>query len=307
MQYGRIEGLDKPVSKLIMGCDNQRAFPHAAALWDDWYERGGNAFDTSWVYGGGIMEKLLGAWIESRGIREEVVVTVKGAHTPRCLPDLLIQDFRESLDRLRFEYADLYIMHRDNLDVPVGEFVDVLGDLIEQGLIRGALGGSNWSIERFGDLNEYAEKNGKRGFTVLNNNLSLARMVKPVWKGCLHVSDTSSRKWLAEHGTTNLSWSSQARGYFLPERERMKLGSDNFSCWDAPDNRARRDRAYELAEKKGCSPLNIAAAYVLSQPFPSFALVGPRTIHETATIMPALNVRLSQEEIDWLWGEDAAG
>ena len=305
MKYGTIDGLEKPVSRLIMGCDNQQTFAHGAAMWDDWYERGGNAFDTSWVYGGGTMEKLLGKWTNARGVREDVVVTVKGAHTPRCLPELLVQDFQESLDRLKFEYADIYIMHRDNPDVPVGEFVDVLNELKAKGLIRGAFGGSNWSIERFEAVNEYAAANGKQGFAILNNNLSLARMVKPVWGGCVHVSDTRSRRWLEESGTVNFSWSSQARGYFLPPEERMKLGPDNFACWDSDDNRGRRERAEELARKRGVSPINIAAAYVLNQPFPSFALVGPRTIHETATTVPALGIELSREEIDWLWGNDA--
>jgi aryl-alcohol dehydrogenase-like predicted oxidoreductase len=232
------------------------------------------------------------------------VVTVKGAHTPRCLPELLVRDLRESLDRLQFDYADLYIMHRDNPEVPVGEFVELLNELKDKGLIRGAFGGSNWSFERFAQVNDYARAHGKQGFAVLNNNLSLARMVKPVWGGCVHVSDTASRQWLEETGTTHFSWSSQARGYFLPEDERMKLGTDNFACWDAPDNQARRRRAEELAEKKGCTPINIAAAYVIDQPFPSFALVGPRTIHETATTLPALEVELTREEIAWLWGED---
>ncbi len=90
----------------------------------------------------------------------------------------------------------------------------------------------------------------------------------------------------------------------MPESERMKLGTDNLACWDAPDNRARRKRAEELATQKGCTPINIAAAYVINQPFPSFALVGPRTIHETVTPLPALDVELTLEEIAWLWGED---
>lgn len=84
----------------------------------------------------------------------------------------------------------------------------------------------------------------------------------------------------------------------------MKLGADNFACWDAPDNRARRDRAEELAEKKGCTPINIAAAYVINQPFPSFAIIGPRAIQETATSLPALDVELTAEEVAWLWGEE---
>ena len=305
MIYGRVKHLDKPVSRLIMGCDNQRSYAHAAVMWDDWIERGGNAFDTSFVYGGGHQEKLLGQWIKARGVREDVVVTVKGAHTPRCTPELLEQDFKVSLERLQFDHADLYVMHRDNLDVPIGEFVEVLNKLIDQGLIRGAIGGSNWSLDRFGAFNEYAEKHGKQGMTVLNNNLSLARMVKPVWSGCVHVSDSQSRKWLEQTQTANFAWSSQARGYFLPGDQRMKLGAGNFECWDAEDNRARRARAEELADKLGVSAINIAAAYVLNQPFPSFALVGPRTVEETITTMPALNIALTGEQIDWLWGSDA--
>jgi aryl-alcohol dehydrogenase-like predicted oxidoreductase len=304
MRYATIPGMEKPMSRLIMGCDNQESFAHGAAVWDDWFERGGTSFDTSWVYGRGTMELLLGDWIKARGVRPEVVVTVKGAHTPRCFPDLLVADFHESLQRLKFDSADLYIMHRDNPEVPVGEFVDALNDLKARGLIRGVFGGSNWSFARFEEANRYAKAHGKQGLSVLNNNLSLARMVKPVWAGCLHVSDRESRKWLERTGTTNFSWSSQARGYFLPEGERMKLGSANFESWDSADNRARRGRAEELARAKGCSPINIAAAYVLSQPFPSFALVGPRAIHETATILPALDIELSTAEIDWLWGEE---
>jgi aryl-alcohol dehydrogenase-like predicted oxidoreductase len=215
-----------------------------------------------------------------------------------------VQDFKESLERLQFDFADLYVMHRDNPDVPVGEFVDVLNELTDAGLIRGALGGSNWSMERFEALNEYAGANGKQGFAVLNNNLSLARMVTPVWKGCIHVSDRASRRRLERAGITNLSWSSQARGYFLPESERMKLGPRNFECWDAADNRERRARAEELAKKKGCTPINIAAAYVVNQPFPSFALVGPRTIRETAATMAALQVGLTRDEVEWLWGDE---
>jgi predicted dehydrogenase/aryl-alcohol dehydrogenase-like predicted oxidoreductase len=305
MTYGQVAGLDKPVSRFIMGCDNQRTFAHAAVMFDDWFERGGNAFDTSWVYGGGLQERLLGQWVKARGVRDQVVVTVKGAHTPRCTPELLVRDFHTSLDRLQFDHADLYIMHRDNLDVPVGEFVETLNGLIDQGLIRGAIGGSNWSLQRFQAFNEYAQKHGKQGMSVLNNNLSLARMVKPVWGGCVHVSDTDSRKWLEQTQTANFSWSSQARGYFLPGEQRMKLGADNFSCWDSQDNRARRERAEELAAKLGVSPINIAAAYVLNQPFPSFALIGPRVIEETITSMPALNIELTREQIDWLWGGDA--
>ena len=60
MKYDKIEGLDRNISKLIMGNDNQTYFDEASKLWDKWMEVGGNAFDTAHIYGGGSMEKLLG-------------------------------------------------------------------------------------------------------------------------------------------------------------------------------------------------------------------------------------------------------
>jgi aryl-alcohol dehydrogenase-like predicted oxidoreductase len=301
MKYDRIKHLDKPISRFIFGCDNQGTYAHGSIVWDDWFERGGNAFDTSWVYGGGRQEKLLGQWIAARSVRDDVVVTIKGAHTPRCTPGLMVSDFHQSLDRLQFDHADIYVMHRDNLDVPVDEFVDVLNELIDKGLIRGAIGGSNWTLKRFDAFNRAAQAAGRQPMTVLNNNLSLVEMIEPVWPGCLHVSDNDSRKYLADNKIANMSWSSQARGYFLDEDQRLKLGAGNFAKWDSPGNQQRRERAEKLAADKGVTPINIAAAWVLCQPFPSFALIGPRNVEETATTMPALGIQLTQDEIDWLW------
>ena len=53
MKYDKIDGLDKKISKLIMGNDNQTYFDEAVKLWDNWVEVGGNAFDTAYIYGGG--------------------------------------------------------------------------------------------------------------------------------------------------------------------------------------------------------------------------------------------------------------
>lgn len=301
--HGAIPGLDKPVSRLIMGCDNKNALRDAAPVWDDWVLRGGNTFDTAWVYGRP-RQVLLGEWIRSRGIRDEINIICKGAHTPQCTPEGLTRQLEESLADFGVDQVDIYIMHRDNPEVPVGEFIDVLSEHANAGRI-GVFGGSNWTIERFAAANAYAAANGKRPMTILNNNLSLARMVKPVWKGCVHVSDTESRRWLTEHQTTVLSWSSQARGYFVAPGQRDATAARTDECWGAPDNRARRERARELAAELGVSPLNIATAYVLAQPFPAFALVGPRTIHEIATTMPGADLPLTPEQVAWLWGDDA--
>jgi predicted dehydrogenase/aryl-alcohol dehydrogenase-like predicted oxidoreductase len=302
MLYGQVPFLDKKVSRLIMGCDNQQNLPHAAIMFDDWFERGGNAFDTAWVYGGGKQEVLLGQWIKTRGVRDQVVVTVKGAHSPWATPEFMKMHLRESLERrLGIDHADIYIMHRDNPDVPVGEFVDLLNEWVKEGRVK-TFGGSNWTIQRFVEANAYAKKKGLQPFTILNNNFSLARMVDPVWKGCIAASDPESRKWLTETQTVEFSWSSQARGFFLPEISAPDKTDDKekVRCWYSEDNFQRQARAIELAKKYNVLPINIALAYVLNQPFPTFALVGPRVLSETRTTLPALSIKLSPEEIKYL-------
>lgn len=302
MKYGRIEGLDKQISRLIMGCDNQGNYPHAAVMFDDWFERGGNAFDTAYIYGGGRPEQLLGQWLNARGVRNQCVITVKGVHTPYCDPVNLSIQLKQSLeDRLKIDHADIYIMHRDNPDVPVGEFVDVLNEHVKAGRIK-VFGGSNWTIERIEQANAYAKKNGLQGFSILNNNFSLARMVDPVWGGCVAASDPDSRAWLKKTQTVLFSWSSQARGFFVPEISAPDKTDDaeRVRCWYSDDNFQRQARAIELAKKYNVLPINIALAYVLCQPFPTFALIGPRQLAETRTSLPALDLQLSEQELKYL-------
>ncbi|MEM6334369.1 MAG: aldo/keto reductase [Planctomycetota bacterium] len=297
MTFGQVPGLDKPVSRFVMGCDNQASFAYGAAIWDAWYEAGGNAFDTAWVYHGGRIEALLGHWFATRGVRDECALIVKGAHSPHCFPDAIDRQLEQSLERLQTTYADIYIMHRDNPDVPVGEFVDCLSAHVEAGRIK-VFGGSNWSLERLLEANDYAKKNGKRPFSVLSNNFSLARMYEAVWKGCIACSDPESVATLTEHQIANFAWSSQARGWFV-HRDGQALQT-GVNSWDHEPNRQRRQRAFELADDMGVSALNIAAAYVLNQPFPSFALIGPRKMAELRTSLPALGITLTPDQLAWL-------
>lgn len=299
MIYGRVARIDKPVSRLVLGCDNQESFPHAAAMFDDFWERGGNAFDTGYIYGGGKMERQLGQWIAARGLREQAMIIGKGVHPPHCNPTALSSQLLETLDRLGTEYVDLYLMHRDNLAVPIGEWMDVLNEHLRAGRIR-AFGGSNWSLPRIEEGNVYARERGLVGFSALSNNFSLARMVSPVWDGCVSASDPASRAWLTEHQLPLFAWSSQARGFFVRGDRDFTADEELVRCWYCDDNFERLQRATQLARQKNTTPINIAGAYLLAQPFPLFALIGPRFVSETRSSLGAFDVQLSPEEAKWL-------
>lgn len=296
-----LPGLDKPVSRMVMGTVGGWTIerPHGFALYDLFMEYGGNCFDTAYVYGGGRDERLFGQWMRQRGVREQTVVIAKGAHTPNCYPDQMVQQFNESLERMQTDYADIYMLHRDNPEVPVGEFVEALNELKQAGRVR-LFGGSNWGLDRIAAANAYAREKGLAGFSVLSNQFSLARMCDPVWAGCVSCSDLESRQWLEREQMPLFAWSSQARGFFVRGSEAFTADAELVRCWYSKDNFERLCRARELARSKGTSPIHIAAAYVLQQKFPLFALIGPQKLSEIASCFASFDVVLSSEEIAWL-------
>ena len=303
-----LDGLDKPVSKLVLGTDNQIDAPTMAAMGDAFFEGGGNCFDTAFIYSDGRSEALLGEWIEARGVRDELVVLSKGAHPPECSPDAVAKQLDQSLQRLRTDYLDLYCLHRDDPNVPVSEWVDALNREVSAGRIK-LFGGSNWTAERIDEANRYAEENGLQGFSLLSNNFSLARMEDPVWPGCLASSTDAFRDWHDNHNFPLLPWSAQARGFFLDwEADGLaatRHGADPTDdemqrVWGSAENLERRRRAFGLADKLGVSAIQIALAYVVNQPFPCCALVGPRNPMQLRDSLDAAQISLTQEQVKHL-------
>jgi predicted dehydrogenase/aryl-alcohol dehydrogenase-like predicted oxidoreductase len=298
-----IPGLPKPASVLALGFEDFRTFSSGSILLDAFFEAGGNLFDTGYVYGGGYTEKLLGEWLKSRGVREQSVVIGKGAHSPLCYPDVIGKQLDQSLDRLQTDHVDVYFMHRDNPDVPVGEFVDAMDREVKAGRIRGPFGGSNWTMARMDEAIAYAERTGKQKPGALSNNFSLAEMLVPIWPGCVTASTDEWKAWLTSRQMPNFAWSSQARGFFTERAGRDKRDNEEMvRTWYSEQNFQRRDRAIELAQRLGKSPIHVALAYVLAQPFPSVPLIGPRTLDELEDSLRALDISLSKDDLGWLDG-----
>lgn len=304
MPYDRLPGLEKPVSRLVMGVMLGGAtfsLPFASVMFDEYFRLGGNCFDTARIYGPS--DAILGQWIKNRGIREEVVVLGKGAHTPNCFPESLTAELLTTLEQMQTDYLDIYMMHRDNLDVPVGEFIEVLNEHQKAGRIK-VFGVSNWTLERIEEANNYAHNHGLTGLVALSNNLALAHMTDPVWGGCLHVSDPASRAWLEQHQFPVMSWSSTSRGFFVYGDPEDTSNTDLVRSWYSKDNFLRLERARELAKAKGVQPIQIALAWVLNQPFPTYALIGPHNLEELAVSVDAANLQLTPAELRWLALDD---
>lgn len=315
MQYGDLPYLEKPVSRLVQGTVmlSSEALAESFALLDEIYALGGNTFDTAHGYGEGDCERVLGRWVNERGLREQVVIIDKGAHhnhdRKRVTPFDITADLFDSLARLQLDAIDLYLLHRDDPTVPVGPIIEVLNEHQQAGRIQ-AFGASNWSLARLQAANAYAADHGLVPFQVSSPNFSLAEQLKSPWPDCVTISGPENeavRAWYQASQMPLFTWSSLAGGFFSG-----RFRPDNLStftdyldrlcveCYGSEANFQRLERAETLAAAKGLSLPQIALAYVLNQPLNIFALVGCRTGAEFADNLAALFLKLTAEELAWL-------
>jgi aryl-alcohol dehydrogenase-like predicted oxidoreductase len=287
---------------------------------DAYLEAGGNFLDTAHIYaawvpgGGGVSERTIGEWLRANNTRDRVVIGTKGGHfhlnTPhqaRLAPEQIEQDLAESLERLGVETVDLYWLHRDDPQRPVGEMIDTLNRAIAQGKI-GCYGLSNWSVPRMREALAYATAHSVAAPLANQPGWSLAeRRSYPTDDPTMHFMDGEMLTFHRETGLLAAGYSSQANGFFagtygrdiLPPTPGVNQGVVRSYYSDA--NFDRLDRARELAARHHTDPNAIALAYLTNQPFPSSAILGCGTLEHLRHSLTAADLVLTPEEVNWLF------
>lgn len=306
MKYGRIEGISLQVSRAVMGsmifAPEKKDLTYG--LLDEFVRLGGNCIDTAHVYANGKSEQALGMWVNERGNRDKILILDKGCHpnspAPRVSPECIRADLADNLSRLNTSYVDVWLFHRDDPEVPVGPLMEELNAQRAAGKIR-VFGASNWSHTRIQEANEYCYKNSIQGFALSSPHLSLAVANEAMWKGAISATPEAAQ-WHTQRQFPLFAWSSQARGFFSGRfaPERLDGDKDVIRVYYSDENFERLRRAEELGRKKGISAIQIAFAYVMHQPFPSYCLIGPATQDELHSSISALDVALTPEELRWL-------
>jgi aryl-alcohol dehydrogenase-like predicted oxidoreductase len=317
MRYQKIPGTPFSPSVVCLGTGRFGTdLPEADAfrLLDAFIQDGGTFVDTAHVYGDwasdvrGMSERTIGAWLASSGARDRIVLATKGGHpdlalmqVPRMAPEEVRQDLAESLDYLRTDVIDLYWLHRDDPRRPVHEIVDMMDEHVREGTIR-ALGCSNWRVDRIREANEYATQRGKAPFVANQLWWSLAEPVPDAFPDPTQVHmDDDSYRLHTETGMAAVAYSSQANGFFSgaygPGKEPDRPSSPAVRrLYYTPANFHRLERAADVAARLGVSTNQVALAYLLSEAFPAFAVVGPRTPAQLADSMAAGDLQLSVED-----------
>jgi aryl-alcohol dehydrogenase-like predicted oxidoreductase len=270
------------------------------ALLDRYRAAGGNVYDTAEIYGGGDSEQALGLYFATHGGREDAIIVSKGCVEPKLVrPDYIRAAIDRTLERLRMDCVDLYLLHRDDPSVPVGELVDVLNDAVRQGKVR-AFGGSNWTTARFDAANRYARERSLVGFSTSSPHLALAVPREPWWAGCNYAAE-EDLKWYAREQMPLLAWSSQCRGFFAKDPiSDIAYMADLVRVYYTTPNLERRERLMQLSRERGLDPAALAVAYVTSLQLTTIALVGPLSVGDLERVLSIADVALEPEEILWL-------
>jgi aryl-alcohol dehydrogenase-like predicted oxidoreductase len=300
MRYLRFAPLRRDLSRLVLGTAGYEHAPLDVALdlFDAYRELGGNVVDTGREYGNA--EAIVGLWLRERRLGDEIVVLTKGAHHDndtgrrRVNPAEITQDLEESLRTLGRAAIDIYCLHRDDPGVPVGPIVDVLHAHHEAGRVR-VLGASNWTAARIEEAARYAARHGREPFACSSPGLSLAAPQEAPWLHAVTIHEREARAWYAARQLPVFAWAALAGGFFAGISS-----ADVSRVYDNAANRERRRRAETLAAQKGATTSQVALAWVLHQPFPTYALVGPRSVAELRESVAALDLPLTPAESRWL-------
>ena len=315
MKYTHIPYVDKPASQLVYGCAGGpfARGEDATERLDTAYAHGVNFFDTAAVYG--LSEVSVGSWIRKRGLEDKVVLLSKCCHpapdgTRRVTEKDLLSDFEQFRMRSGLDYCDIYILHRDDPEVPVQMAVETLNRLHAEGKI-GAFGGSNWTVQRLTEANAYACSHHLIPFTVSSPNFSLAHQLDDMWGG---LSETitgpehqADRAWYETNQMPVIAHSALGHGLFSGRLKSTDLSIadqvlDEFGMKGLAyeENFERLARCETLAETKGVTVAEIALAWVFRSPMNVFPVVSTSSEARLKMNIHAMELPLTKEECAWL-------
>lgn len=314
MDYRTLGRTGVKVSPICLGTMN---FPYrtpeaeAVEIIDRAMDAGINFIDTADFYGQplnsgtgqGTTEKLLGKAL--KGKRQQVILATKFfAPVDRTDPNArggsrrhVIRACEDSLRRLNTDYIDLYQMHRPDPEVPIDETLRALEDLIRAGKVR-YIGTSSfagwqlvealWTSDRL-NLNRFVTEQPR--YSLLDRRIE-AEVIPAALKYQIGILPYSPL------GGGILT------GIYKPETEPPGDSRVKDEIWGEWAAGFLSDRVYRLteelstlADQKGCTPSQIALAWVLAQPGVVSPIIGPRTMAHLEDNLGALDLSLTLEEI----------
>jgi len=265
----------------------------ATALIHEALDAGVTMLDSSDAYGKGHNETLLGNAL--KGKRAGVVLATKfgnlggaGGKFADGRPEFVMSSCEASLKRLGVDTIDLYYAHRIDTTVPIEDTVGAMKKLVEQGKVR-ALG-----------LSEASPATIKKAHAVhpiaaVQNEFSLLYREQ--------ADDT--RKTTRDLGISFVAYAPLGRGLLTADiadpatlaegdtrKRQPRYAGDNLA-----HNRALAQKVEAIAKRKGCTPAQLALAWVLAQGNDVIPIPGTKQKKRLMENIGALKVTLSDSDL----------
>jgi aryl-alcohol dehydrogenase-like predicted oxidoreductase len=265
-------------------------------------DAGVNFVDTADVYSSGESEEIVGKALKGR--RDGVVLATKFFMPMGESPNQrggsrrwIVQEVESSLRRLGTDWIDLYQIHRPDPNTDIDETLGALTDLVRQGKVR-YIGSSSFSAAQTVEAQWAARERGMERFRTEQPPYSL--LVRGVE---LDVLPTAQR-----HGMGTLTYSPLAGGWLSggwsadssptsPARQRLAARFD----MSLPENQRKLEaveRLAKVAEDAGMPLIELAIAFVVNHPAVTSAIIGPRTMEQLDSQLPAADVALDAATLD---------
>ncbi|MGR2679180.1 aldo/keto reductase [Chromobacterium haemolyticum] len=290
------------VSVLGLGCMGMSAFygahddAESLRTLNHALDRGVNLLDTADMYGPYRNEALLVQVLKSR--RQEVVLATKfgivmNAANPAARgvngrPEYVRSSCEGSLKRLGIDVIDLYYLHRVDPQVPIEETVGAMAELVSAGKVR------------YLGLSEAAPDTLRRAHAI--HPIQALQSEYSLWT---RDPEQQTLALCRELGIGFVAYSPLGRGFLTGairspddfDADDYRRSSPRFLGENFRRNLALVERVKALAEAKGCSPAQLALAWVLAHGEHIVAIPGARRIRNLDDNLGALALELSPAEV----------
>ncbi len=265
-------------------------------------DAGINFVDTADVYSAGESERITGKALAGR--RDDVVLATKFFMPMGTDPNMrggsrrwIIREAENSLRRLDTDYIDLYQVHRPSQDTDVEETLGALTDLVRQGKIR-YIGSSSYAASQIVEAQ----------WTARDRRLARFVTEQPPYSILVRGIEADVLPTARRHGMGILSYSPLDGGW-LSGRWRKDAASAPASAarpsarfdMASAANQRKLDIVEELAQladKAGLTLIELAIAFVINHPAVTAAIIGPRTMEQLESQLPAAGVTLTADILD---------
>ena len=313
MDYVKLGNTGLKVSPICLGCmsfgePDRGAHPwtlseaDSVPLLRSALDAGINFYDTANMYSDGSSEEIVGRFFKNNGHRDELVIATKGFMPWRMAPNTMglsrkaiFQAVDDSLVRLQMDYIDLYQIHRFDHNTPLEETMEALHDVVKAGKVR-YIGASSMYAWQFAKAQHVAESHGWTKFVSMQNHLNL-------------INREEEREMLPlceDQGVGVIPWSPLARGKLCRDWDESTTRSESdefggylYAATDEADRKVAQVVA-DIANERGVARAQVALAWVMQKPGVTAPIIGTTKPHHLTDALAALELDLSEEEVQRL-------